>query len=80
VAYHIAIDEVGRLTLARNKGATERLLPRHSLVFGFADTEFVRVEFRRNQSGAIDALIFHEPNATLAADRDVTNGAGRAKL
>jgi hypothetical protein len=26
----------------------ERLLARHGSIFGFADSEFIRIEFRRN--------------------------------
>jgi hypothetical protein len=70
VTFRIAIDEAGRLTFTRNQGPTERLLPRHGYVFGFADTEFIRVEFRRNAAGEVDGLLFHEPTGTYVAERD----------
>jgi CubicO group peptidase (beta-lactamase class C family) len=72
IAFRIAIDETGRLTFTRNQGPTEPLLPRHGMIFGFSDTEFIRVEFRRNAAGAIDGLIFHEPTSTYVAERDAS--------
>ncbi|HEY3908469.1 MAG TPA: serine hydrolase [Stellaceae bacterium] len=72
IAFRIAIDETGRLTFTRNDGATEPLLPRHGMIFGFADTELIRVEFRRNAVGAIDGLIFHEPTNIYVAERDTS--------
>jgi hypothetical protein len=72
VAFRIAIDETGRLTVTRNQGPTESLLPRHGMMFGFADTEFIRVEFRRNAAGTIDGLIFHEPTSTYVAEREAS--------
>jgi CubicO group peptidase (beta-lactamase class C family) len=70
VAFRIAIDETGRLTFTRNQGPTEPLLPRHGTMFGFADTELIRVEFRRNAAGTVDGLIFHEPTSTYVAERE----------
>jgi CubicO group peptidase (beta-lactamase class C family) len=70
IACRIAIDDVGRLTVTRNQGPTERLLPCHGTIFGFADTEFIRVEFRRSAAGAIDGLVFHEPTSIYVAERD----------
>jgi hypothetical protein len=42
------------------------------MIFGFSDTEFIRVEFRRNAAGVIDGLIFHEPTSTYVAERDAS--------
>jgi len=61
-----------RLTFTRNQGATEPLLPRHGVIFGFADTELIRVEFRCNAAGAIDGLIFQEPTSTYVAEREAS--------
>ena len=72
VTFRIAIDEAGRLTFTRNQGPTEPLLPRHGTIFGFADTEFIRVEFRSNDGGTIDGLIFHEPTSTYVAEREAS--------
>jgi CubicO group peptidase (beta-lactamase class C family) len=63
-------DEAGRLTFTRNEGATERLLARHGNIFGFADSEFFRIEFRRNAAGQVDALLSHQPTGTYLAERD----------
>jgi hypothetical protein len=71
VAFRIAIDEAGRLTFTRNQGPTEPLLSRHGLIFGFADTELIRVEFRRDAAGTIDGL-----TSTDAAERDASVKTG----
>lgn len=52
--FRIALDEAGRLNFTRSQGSTEPLLPRHGMTFGFADTELIRVEFRRKAAGAVD--------------------------
>jgi len=70
IVFRIALDDTGQLTFARNQAATERLLPRHGRIFGFADSEFVRIEFRRNAAGAVDALLSHEPTGTYVLERD----------
>jgi hypothetical protein len=54
----------------RNEAATERLLARHGSIFGFADSEFFRIEFRRNAAGQVDGLLSHEPTGTYLAERD----------
>jgi len=66
IAFRIGIDEAGRLTFTRNEAATERLLARHGSIFGFADSEFFRIEFRRNAAGEVDALLSHEPTGTIS--------------
>jgi hypothetical protein len=70
IAFRIALDDTGQLTFRRNQAATERLLPRHGHIFGFADSEFFRIEFRRNAAGAVDALLSHEPTGTYVLERD----------
>lgn len=69
IVFRIALDDAGRLTFTRNQAATERLLPRHGNIFGFADSEFFRIEFRRNVAGEVDGLVFHEPTGTYLAER-----------
>jgi len=68
--FSIGIDEAGRLTFTRNEAATERLLARHGSIFGFADSEFFRIEFRRDAMGQADALLSHEPTGIYLAERD----------
>ena len=70
VVFRIEIDGAGRLTFTRNEAATERLLSRHGNIFGFADSEFFRIEFRRNATGEVNALLSHEPSGTYLAERD----------
>ena len=68
--FSIGIDEAGRLTFTRNEAATERLLARHGNIFGFADSDFFRIEFCRNAAGEVDALLSHEPTGIYLAERD----------
>jgi hypothetical protein len=70
IVFRIALDDTGQLTFTRNQAATERLLPRHGIIFGFADSEFFRIEFRRNAAGAVGALLSHEPTGTYVLERD----------
>ena len=72
IVFRIALDTAGQLTFTRNEAATERLLPRHGSIFGFADSEFFRIEFRRNAAGAVDAVVSHEPTGTYVLEREVS--------
>jgi hypothetical protein len=72
--FGIALDDAGQLTFTRNQAPTERLLPRHDNIFGFADSDFFRIKFRRNAAGAVDALLSHEPTGTYLVERDATRG------
>jgi hypothetical protein len=72
IVFHIALDDAGHLTFTRNKAATERLLPRHGSIFAFADSECVRIEFRRNAAGEVDGLLSHEPTGTYLLERDIS--------
>ena len=67
----IALDHGGRLTFTRNQAPTERLLPRHGNIFGLADSEFFRIEFRRNAAGEVDGFLSHEPTGTYLVERNV---------
>ncbi len=51
VVFRIGIDEAGRLTFTRNEAPTERLLARDGSIFGFAASEFFRIEFRPQRCG-----------------------------
>ena len=70
IVFRIALDRAGQLTFTRNQAPTERLLPRHGHIFGFPDSDFFRIEFRRNAAGAVDALLSHEPTGTYVLERD----------
>jgi hypothetical protein len=73
VVFRIGIDGAGRLTFTRNEAATERLLARHGNIFGFADSEFFCIEFRRNATGEVNALLSREPSGTYLAERDAAS-------
>jgi hypothetical protein len=70
IVFRIALDTAGRLTFTRNQAAAEQLLPRHGSIFGFADSEIFRVEFRRNAAGEVDGFWSHEPTGTYLVERD----------
>jgi CubicO group peptidase (beta-lactamase class C family) len=72
IVFRIALDDTGHLTFTRNQAATERLLPRHGSIFGFAESECFRIEFRCNAAGEVDALLSHEPTGTFLLERDIS--------
>jgi hypothetical protein len=48
---------------------TYRLAPYQDRIFAIAELAGYRVEFRQSEDGAVDALIFHQPNGTSVAPR-----------
>jgi CubicO group peptidase (beta-lactamase class C family) len=62
-------DNDGQLTLAVGSQPTWKLRPYQGRTFVIAELEGFRVEFRRYPDGAVDELIFHQPNGTFAARR-----------
>jgi hypothetical protein len=73
IVFRIALDAAGRLTFTGDQAATERLLPRHGGIFGFADSEFFRIQFRRNAAHEVDEFLSHEPTRTYLAERDAAS-------
>ena len=69
VLFRIALDEADRLTLTRGSGADERLLPRHGGTFALAGDPYFKLEFRRDASGAVDAMVFHEATDIYLVER-----------
>ena len=69
VVLRIALDQAERLTLARGNGADERLLPRHGATFALAGDHYFKLDFRRNASGAVDAMVFHEATDIYLVER-----------
>jgi CubicO group peptidase (beta-lactamase class C family) len=62
-------DGNGQLTLAPAGQPTYKLRPYQGGSFAIAELEGFRVEFRRGPRGAVDELIFHQPNGTFIARR-----------
>jgi hypothetical protein len=77
VSFRIALDEAGRLIMTRGNGPRERLRPHHGGTFTLPDDNYFRLEFRRDSSGTVDAMLFHEATGIylvegeLAPDQDV---------
>jgi hypothetical protein len=69
VHFRIALDDVDRLTLTRHNGPCERLRPCHGGTFTLPHDDYFRLEFRRDTSGAVDAMLFHEATGIYVVDR-----------
>jgi hypothetical protein len=69
VHFRIALDDADRLTLTRGTGPSERLLPCHGGTFTLPDNDYFRLAFRRDTSGAVDAMLFHEATGIYVVDR-----------
>jgi hypothetical protein len=48
---------------------TYRLAPYLDRTFKITELEGYRVEFQRGDSGAVDTIVFHQPNGTFSARR-----------
>jgi CubicO group peptidase (beta-lactamase class C family) len=66
----VAIDADGELTLSPTGQPTYRLAPYRERVFAIREVEGYRVEFVRDESGAVTKIIFHQPNGTFQAQRE----------
>jgi CubicO group peptidase (beta-lactamase class C family) len=69
VPFHIALDDRGRLTMTRGSGKSEQLLPGHGGTFGLAGDHYFKLEFRRDASGSVDAMLFHEASGIYLVER-----------
>jgi CubicO group peptidase (beta-lactamase class C family) len=65
----VAQDGDGQLTLAPANQPTYKLRPYQDRTFIIVELEGFRLEFRRGPQGAVDELIFHQPNGTFMARR-----------
>ena len=62
-------DNDGQLTLTVGSQPASKLLPYQARTFAIAELEGFRVEFHRGPDGAVDELIFYQPNEAFAARR-----------
>jgi len=69
VPFRIALDETDRLTMTRGNGACERLQFCHGGTFTLPDDHYFRLEFRRDASGTVDAMLFHEATGIYLVER-----------
>jgi hypothetical protein len=72
VPFRIALDDARRLTMTRGNGPRERLRPHHSGTFTLSDDNYFRLEFRRDSSGTVDAMLFHEATGIYLVERVLT--------
>jgi CubicO group peptidase (beta-lactamase class C family) len=65
----VAVDADGQLTLSPADQPTYHLVPYQGRVFRILELDAFRVEFRRNEAGVVDTIVFHQPNGTFLAER-----------
>jgi CubicO group peptidase (beta-lactamase class C family) len=65
----VALDADGQLTLSPVGQRTYRLEPYRGTTFALKDVPGFRVEFRREPSGVVESIMFHQPNGTFVAQR-----------
>jgi hypothetical protein len=70
IAHVVAIDADGELTLSPTGQPTYRLAPYRERIFAIRELEGYRVEFARDETGAVAKIIFHQPNGTFQAQRE----------
>jgi CubicO group peptidase (beta-lactamase class C family) len=66
----VAMDADGELTLSPTGQPTYRLAPYRDRVFSIREVQGYRVEFARDENGAVNKIIFHQPNGTFQAERE----------
>jgi CubicO group peptidase (beta-lactamase class C family) len=71
IIHAVAQDRDGQLTLSPSSQPTYTLRPFRDRTFTIAELSGFRVEFRRTHDGAVDEMIFHQPNGTFIAQRVV---------
>jgi hypothetical protein len=69
ILFRIVLDDSDRLIMTRGSGADERLLPCHGGTFALAGDHYFKLEFRRDASGAVDAMLFHEATGIYLVER-----------
>src|SRR5271169_2840076 len=69
IKHVVALDADGQLTLSPTGRPTYRLVPYRDCTFTIEELEGFRVEFQRDEAGAVDRIIFHQPNGTFLARR-----------
>jgi CubicO group peptidase (beta-lactamase class C family) len=65
----VALDADGQVTLSPAGQPTYRLVPYQHRTFTIKELEGFRVEFQRDEAGAVNTIIFHQPNGTFQARR-----------
>jgi CubicO group peptidase (beta-lactamase class C family) len=71
IVFVVAIDPDGGLTLSPTGQPTWRLDPYRERVFAIRELNGYRVEFVRDEGEAVTKILFHQPNGTFQAQREV---------
>ncbi|HEX4573099.1 MAG TPA: hypothetical protein VH184_21885 [Dongiaceae bacterium] len=72
----VALDGDGQVTLSPAGQPTYHLVPYRGRIFRIRELNGYRVEFRRNEQGVVDGIIFHQPDGTFLAERIEEKAAG----
>jgi CubicO group peptidase (beta-lactamase class C family) len=72
----VALDGDGQITLSPVGQPTYHLVPYRGRIFRIRELNGYRVEFRRNEQGVVDSIIFHQPDGTFLAERIEEKAAG----
>ncbi|WP_438393229.1 serine hydrolase [Caballeronia sp. DA-9] len=71
IVHVVAIDADGELTLSPTAQPTYRLDPYRERVFAVRELKGYRVEFVRDEDGTVTKIVFHQPNGTFQAQREI---------
>lgn len=69
VGVHVSQDAEGQLILKIDNQPAYRLAPYQGSTFRIVELDGYRVEFKRGDGGAINKMIFHQPNGIFFAER-----------
>jgi hypothetical protein len=70
VVFVVASNADGELTLSPTGQPTYHLDPYRERVFAIRELNGFRVEFVRDEGGAVSKILFHQPNGTFQAQRE----------
>ncbi|MGY4307610.1 CubicO group peptidase (beta-lactamase class C family) [Bradyrhizobium sp. USDA 4369] len=65
----VTLQDDGELTLKSDFQPLHHLRPYQGGIFSIVELEGFRLEFRRGATGAVDELVFHQPNGAFVAER-----------
>jgi hypothetical protein len=69
IKHVVALDADGQITLSPTGQPTYLLVPYQNRTFTLMELEGYRVEFKHDEAGVVDTIIFHQPNGTFQARR-----------
>ncbi|WP_210334863.1 hypothetical protein [Mesorhizobium mediterraneum] len=67
--YEVSLSSGGQLILTTAGQPAYVLEPHQGRIFAISGLDGFRVEFRSGRTGAVDALILHQPNGSFEAPR-----------